>query len=107
MTSCRIARVVALVAIGGAARATALAAQASTVVAGRVVNAADHAPIAGASVLVHGTSQSARTDSAGRFSLGSMESGRYTLETHAVGYTALHQEVSDESKGRLAAVLGV
>lgn len=94
MTSCRIARVVALVAIAGAARGTALAAQAFTVVAGHVVNAADHAPIAGASVLVHGTSQSARTDASGRFSLGSMESGRYTIETHAIGYTALHQEVN-------------
>ena len=94
MTSCTIARAIALAAICGAARTTALAAQASTIISGRVVNAADRAPIAGASVLVHGTSRSARTDSAGRFSLGAMESERYTIETHAVGYTALHQVVN-------------
>jgi iron complex outermembrane recepter protein len=94
MNSCRIARVAALAALFGTVPGTALAAQASTVIGGRVVSAGEHTPIAGASVLVHGTSQSARTDSSGRFSLGSMESGRYTIETHAVGYTALHQVVN-------------
>ena len=68
-------------------------AQASTELAGHVVSAADHSPVAGASVLVHGTAQSARSDSAGRFSLGHVESGRYTVEAYAPGFTTLHQTV--------------
>lgn len=93
MMTCRFARVLALAAVLATGRAASLMAQATTILSGRVVAVPDRAPIAGASVLMHGTSLSARTDSGGRFSLGAVESGRYTLETHAVGFTTLHQTV--------------
>ncbi len=83
----------ALVAAAASVAVPGARAQASTQLTGHIVSAADHRPVAGASVLVHGTTQSARSDSAGRFSLGAVESGRYTLEAYAAGFTTLHQAV--------------
>lgn len=61
--------------------------------AGTVRRQADGQPISGASLIVKGTSQAAVTDAEGRYRLGPMPPGPYTVQVLARGYGILEQPV--------------
>jgi TonB-linked SusC/RagA family outer membrane protein len=67
-------------------------AAAQTTVQGTVVNAQTQAPVAGARVLVRGTTQGTMTDAAGRYTLSAPANG--TLLFSALGYETLEEAVN-------------
>jgi uncharacterized protein YfaS (alpha-2-macroglobulin family) len=60
---------------------------------GRVVDAASGTPLGGATVAVEGTGRTATTDSYGRFRLGDVEPGRYTVSVRREGYRGAQRRV--------------
>lgn len=67
---------------------------------GRVVSAIDETPLAGAKVLLFGTTHQALADGKGQFKLEKLRSGRITMEVSATGFQTrrVTQEVTDDSK---------
>lgn len=68
-------------------------AQSEGAVAGMAINAETGRPLPGVSVLVEGTERGASTDAEGRFAIGALEAGAYTLEARFVGYAPLSRKV--------------
>ncbi len=66
---------------------TLLQAQTASVV-GTVRDSETGSPVHGATVLLQGTPLSTRTDGSGRFAIGALESGRYTVVAVAIGFAA-------------------
>jgi hypothetical protein len=55
-------------------------------IAGRIRAADTHAPLAGAVVIISGSSRVAQTDEQGRFTLAPLSAGSYTLLVRRIGY---------------------
>lgn len=72
--------------IGAGAAARPLAAQAAGTLAGAVTDARSGTPVPHATVLVAGTQGSAVTDTAGRYAIGPLAPGRYTVRVLAIGF---------------------
>jgi len=71
---------------------TGAAAYAQTVVSGKVISAADGAPIPGVSILVKGTSTGTSSDAEGKYSLNVPDAGSNVLVVSFIGFTT--QEVA-------------
>ena len=69
-------------------------AQSTGFVAGRVAEAETGQPLAGANIVIPGTQRGVSSGSEGRFTLGPLEPGRYTLQARFVGFQAVTQEVA-------------
>ena len=57
-------------------------------ISGTVRDSETGAPVHGATVLLQSTPLSARTDGSGRFTIGALESGQYTVVAVAIGFAA-------------------
>ena len=64
---------------------SALVAQTCSVT-GRLTDKSDGSPLIGASVVIQGTERSATTDLNGRFAIGGVDAGTYTLTATYIGY---------------------
>ena len=70
-----------------AALPATLAAQTASIT-GTVYDAVSGEPVQGATIVLHGTPLSTRTGGDGRFQLGRLDAGSYTLVAIAIGYSA-------------------
>lgn len=68
-------------------RTPALAVPDTGAVAGRVTDAANGSPLAGATVSVEGTRLSRATDTDGRYRIAGLAAGAYTVRARYIGYT--------------------
>ncbi len=62
-------------------------------VRGQVVEAATGTPLAGAQVLVEGTTRGTMTNRDGQFRIGELRPGTYTVQVRSLGYRTVQQEV--------------
>ncbi|REL25044.1 SusC/RagA family TonB-linked outer membrane protein [Rhodohalobacter sp. SW132] len=81
------------------AAATAGFAQGS--VSGTVTSAVDEEPIPGVNLLIEGTSRGTATDADGRYSIGNIEPGSYSLLVRFVGYRPITREFTIENGDEL------
>src|SRR5688500_7148503 len=79
--------------IGLAALPGVLAAQARGVVTGQVVDVVSGEPLAGASVLVSGTTLGTITGADGRFSIANVPVGTHEIRANRLGYAAATEDV--------------
>src|SRR5882762_6806434 len=82
----------ALVLLAGVV-AEPLQAQQGTV-AGQVTDKSNQQPVAGASVLIVGTSLQGRTSREGRYTITKVPAGRYTMQVRLIGYATATQPVT-------------
>ena len=80
-----------LVLVGGPARAQSSGGEGY--VAGTAVDAETGRPLPGVNVLVEGTERGASTGPQGRFQIGPLDAGAYTIQARFVGYAPLEREV--------------
>ncbi|HSH46185.1 MAG TPA: carboxypeptidase regulatory-like domain-containing protein, partial [Longimicrobiales bacterium] len=85
---------VAPVSGGGGADASSERAEQGAIL-GQVVDAQTREPLAGVQVVVTGTSLGSLTDESGRFRIGSVPAGLYTVEATRIGYSTAVQENVD------------
>lgn len=71
-----------------------IVAQEMGTVTGRVVDATDLSPLAGAQVFLIGTGQGTLTNQAGRYVILNVPPGTYTLRAHIIGYSAPDQQIT-------------
>jgi outer membrane receptor for ferrienterochelin and colicins len=71
---------------------TATFAQTSSI-SGTVVDATTQQPLMGTNIVVRGTNTGAVTDVNGRYSLGNLEPGTYTLNVIFMGYETISREI--------------
>jgi len=83
--------------------ATAAAQQGATIT-GSVRDSASR-PVVGADVIALPGSHRARTDSAGKFTIGGMDGGRYTVRARKLGFAPTETSVDISDNGRLNVVL--
>ena len=63
-------------------------------VAGQVTDKSNQQPVAGASVLIIGTSLQARTSREGRYTITKVPGGRYNMQVRLIGYATATQPVT-------------
>jgi len=63
-------------------------------VAGQVTDKSNQQPVAGASVLITGTSLQARTSREGRYTITKVPAGRYNMQVRLIGYATATQAVT-------------
>ncbi len=73
-----------------------LSAQAQSTVSGEVKDEAG-APLIGANVLLKGTNKGALTDVNGKFAIGNVVQGKYTIVVSFIGYKTISQEIEVNS----------
>lgn len=73
-------------------------------IAGKIVDSKTGEPIIGANVAVKGTTRGAATDLDGKYSIGSLEPGRYTIRVTYISYS--EKEITDikVAKGKVTTV---
>ncbi len=87
----RIAAV--FVALSSTAMPAAGESQAAAIVRGVVLDAANGAPVADASVQLQGTGQKVKTDPSGRFELVGVQPGRHTVYVSIVGFVLVRRPI--------------
>ena len=89
-------------------RVEAVATVAAGVVTGRVIDQSDGSPVAGASVLLVGTTRGVATDSTGAFRLEGVEAGRRVdLQVTMLGYAPLDVAVDLSAGGEASVACGL
>jgi TonB-linked SusC/RagA family outer membrane protein len=63
-------------------------------ITGKVTDVKDGAPLAGANVIIQGTSLGGATDTNGDFKIGQVPAGTYKIEARFIGYASVIQDVT-------------
>ncbi|MBA2459611.1 MAG: TonB-dependent receptor [Gemmatimonadales bacterium] len=82
-------------------------AQDTGAIVGRVTDKATGNPIAGATVVVEGTRKSSTTEGDGRFRIGGLEGGTYTVRARYIGYSPLAATVTVSASGDVEAAFAL
>ena len=98
----RLAGVAAAVALVAASAAGPVQAQQGSVT-GQVTDKSNQQPVAGASVLLVGTSLQGRTNAEGRYSIAKVAPGQYQIQVRLIGYATTTQPITVAAGGAASA----